>query len=654
MKLKSKLLAALLGTTLIPVLIVAAVTVRNAIQQAQQDFVDTSTTNISIVDESFHNFLNVMSYQVSSMADAAAVKDARSGPISTYFGDARKPSQVAREQGGREEAVFDLFSSIGDNNPMLGYVYMGDKDGGYAEWPGTGDYGDWDPRTRPWFDMAKEGNYGVVRRDGYYWEPDDAVYVSLLKAFRNNAGDFEGVVALDVSLKALTDMVKKVRFGETGYLMIIQGDGNILVDGGNSENNFKPLADMDDAYFASIGNTDSGVIDVTIGGVDYMANIYESSDLGWKFVGFKQSGEIFASARNVGVNTAIISLVLVLIFGAIGLYIANRIVTPINLVKDSLKTIAEGEGDLTTRIEVSSRDEVGELAKWFNQFIESTRHMIQDIKETALKMEGVSTETNSRSVELSESSTRQLSSIEQIVTAVTEMAAAANEVATNCVDTASMSEKGLEATLSGRDVINRSAASVKELGERISSSTDMIRELEKETSNINSILTSIQDIAEQTNLLALNAAIEAARAGDQGRGFAVVADEVRSLAKRTQASTEEISGILGNLVGRTQDVSSAMTLSAEESASAVAASGEAIEAFDNIEEAVERIRDVSTQTASAAEEQHSVTEEINRNIVTINDSANDVTEVSTKVDQLCSDQADLNLRLTKLVSRFKT
>ncbi|WP_111494895.1 methyl-accepting chemotaxis protein [Marinobacter bohaiensis] len=654
MKLKSKLLAALLGTTLIPVLIVSTVTVRNAIQQAQQDFVETSTTNISIVDDSFSNFLNVMGYQVSFMADAAAVKDAQAGKLSTYFGEARKPSQVAREQGGREEAIFDLFSSIGDNNPMLGYVYMGDKHGGYAEWPGTAGYGDWDPRAKPWFDMAKDGNYDVVRRDGYYWEPDDAFYVSILKAFRNNAGDFEGVVALDVSLKSLTEMVKKVRFGDTGYLMIIQGDGNILVDGGHPENNFKPLDGMEAGYFSQIADTDNGVIDVTVDGVDYMANVYESPDLGWKFVGFKQSSEIFASAREVGVNTAIISAVLVILFGAIGLYIANRIVTPINQVKDSLKTIAEGEGDLTTRIEVSSKDEVGELATWFNQFIESTREMIDAIKETSRKMEGVSTETNSRSVELADSSTRQLSSIEQIVTAVTEMAAAANEVATNCVDTASMSEKGLEATLAGKDVINRSAASVKELGERIGSSTDMIRELEKETSNINSILTAIRDIAEQTNLLALNAAIEAARAGEQGRGFAVVADEVRSLAKRTQASTEEINEILGNLVNRTRDVSSAMTQSAEESTAAVTASGEALEAFDNIENAVERIRDVSTQTASAAEEQHSVTEEINRNIVTINDSANDVTEVSTKVDQLCSDQADLNLRLTQLVSRFKT
>ncbi|MEQ5836308.1 methyl-accepting chemotaxis protein [Marinobacter sp. NFXS9] len=654
MKIKSKLLTALLGTTLLPVLIVSSLTVHNAIDRAEQDFVENSTTNISIVEDSFRNFFDVMGYQVSFLADSPAVRNVQQGPISKYFGEKQRPAEVARQNGGREKAIFDLFSGIGDNNPMLGYVYMGDKDGGYLEWPGTAGYGDWDPRKRPWFDMGKEGNYTLVRRDGYYWEPDDAVYVSVIKGFKNMTGDFEGVVAMDVSLKSLTNMVQKVKLGKTGYLMMIQGDGKILVDGGNPDNNFKALSDMDADYFSRIAQTDSGVIDVSIDGVDYEANIYQSPSLGWKIVGLKQSSEIFASAWEVGRNTAVISAILVVLFGLLGLYIARRIVTPINQVKDNLKTIAQGEGDLTTRISVESRDEVGELAEWFNQFIESTRKMIEDIKATSQEMEGVSTRTNSKSVELSESVSTQMSSIEQIVTAVTEMAAAANEVATNCVDTASISEQGLASTLSGKEVIKRSATSVEALGERIRSSNEMIVELEKETGNINSILSAIQDIAEQTNLLALNAAIEAARAGEQGRGFAVVADEVRNLAKRTQTSTEEVNQILGNLVRRTSDVSSAMTRSAEESSTAVALSGEALEAFNSIEDAVERIRDVSTQTASAAEEQHSVTEEINRNIVTINDSANEVTEVSKSVESLCSDQADLNLRLTQLVSRFRT
>lgn len=162
MKLKAKLLSALLATTLIPVLIIAALTVRGAINQAKDDFVTNSTTNIRIVDDSFQTFFNVMGYQVSFLASESSVTDTAAGDLSTYFGDGRKPSAVARANGGREEAIFNLFSSIGDNNPMLGYVYMGDKDGGYLEWPGTAEYGEWDPRKRPWFDMGKDNRYELV------------------------------------------------------------------------------------------------------------------------------------------------------------------------------------------------------------------------------------------------------------------------------------------------------------------------------------------------------------------------------------------------------------------------------------------------------------------------------------------------------------
>ncbi|MDV2079700.1 methyl-accepting chemotaxis protein [Marinobacter xestospongiae] len=654
MKIKTKLLSAFLATTLLPVLIVSLITINNVIEQAEADFLNTSTTDISIVDQSFENFFDVIGYNVSFMAEASAVTNTNAGPLTKYFGEGRKPSQVARQNGGREEAIFDLFSAIGDNNPMLGYVYMGEKDGGYLEWPGTADYGDWDPRTEPWFDIGKQANYQIARRDGYYWEPDDAVYVSVLKGYRNSQGDFGGVVAIDVSLKSLTDMVQQIRLGDSGYLIIVEGSGNILVDGGNPENNFQSLTELEDDYFGLIDATESGVIEFSIDGVDYMANVYHSEALGWKFVGLMEKDEIFASAREVGMTTAIVSLVLVVLFGVLGLYIANRIVTPINSVKDNLKTIAEGEGDLTTRIPVASRDEAGELAQWFNQFIESTQTMIQDIKSTAHDMDRVSADTSGKSADMSDNASQQLGSIEQIVTAVTEMAAAANEVAKNCVDTASVSENGMEATSSGKDVINRSAAGVEALGESIKSSNSVILELEKETGNINNILSTIQDIAEQTNLLALNAAIEAARAGEQGRGFAVVADEVRSLAQRTQSSTEEINKILSQLVNRTKDVSANMERSSRQSEEAVALTAEALQAFDRIEEAVEKIRDMTTQTASAAEEQHLVTEDINQNIVTINDSANHVTGVSREVAGLCARQAELNARLTQLVARFKT
>ncbi len=654
MKIKTKLVAAFMATTLLPVLIVAVITIRNVIQQAETKFEQASALDISLVDQTFTNFFDMVGYNVSFMADHPDVSDTAQGALTTYFGDPKLPSEVARQNGGREEKLFELFSAIGNNNPTLGYVYMADKEGGYLEWPGTGEYGDWDPRKRPWFEIGKNNNFQLGRRNGYYWEPDDAVYVSVLKAYKNRQNQFEGVVAIDVSVKALTDMVQQIKFGKTGYIIIVEDNGNVLVDAGNTDNNFKSLSDLKADYFGQIAKTNSGIIEFDIDGVEYRGNVFVSPKLGWKFIGLMQNSEILEGATSVAYTTIIVAVILVAIFGMLAIFIANRIVTPINAVKDNLKVIAEGEGDLTTRINVDTNDETGELAKWFNQFIESTQGMIIAIKSTALSMDNVSSDTNTSATDMAAATNHQLSSIEQIVTAVTEMSAAANEVAKNCVDTASVSEEGLSATVSGKEIIKRSAAGVSNLGQSIKTSNDVILDLEKETVNINNILSTIQDIAEQTNLLALNAAIEAARAGDQGRGFAVVADEVRNLAKRTQDSTEEINKILSQLVVRTKEVSTNMDRSLNESNAAIELSSEALNAFDRIEAAVEQIRDMTTQTASATEEQHLVTEDINQNIVTVNESANSVANISSQVEELCSKQTELSRQLTQLVSRFRT
>ncbi|WP_321347883.1 methyl-accepting chemotaxis protein [Halopseudomonas oceani] len=655
MKIKSKLLLSFLVATLIPVLIVALLTIRNVTEQARENFLISSSLDMKLVNSNFATFFDAVGHTVSAMATYPAVTDANSNDtLSTYFGEARKPAQVATSKGGREKQIFDYFSSIGESNPTLGYVYMSDSRGGYVEWPGTGDYGDWDPRKREWYTKGREANFTLARRDGYYWEPDDAVYVTVLKGFKDNSGQFSGVVAADVSLKALTDMAQKVRLGETGFLMVVEGSGTLLVDGHKPDNNFKKISSLPDAYFTTIANTDNGPVELDIDGVAYMANVYTSPELGWKFIGLKQADEVYASARELTWITLAVSLVLVSLFAIAGVIIARRIVNPINLVTDGLRIIAQGEGDLTRRLDRLSSDETGELARWFNQFIESIQGMIRVIKENAISMDGVSSDTNKRTTEMAATLQRQLSSVEQIVTAVTEMSSAANEVAQTCVQTADVSEQGLAATRNGKEVIARSTSGVNKLGSSIQNSSKVIQELEKETDNINNILTTIQQIAEQTNLLALNAAIEAARAGEQGRGFAVVADEVRNLAKRTQDSTEQINDILNLLVTRIKDVTVSMDQSLVESNKAIVLSEEVMEAFESIEGKVQQIRDMTMQIASATEEQHLVTEEINQNIVTINDAVAKISDQASEVESYAAEQSTLSTQLKNLVQRFRT
>ncbi|MBN7823037.1 cache domain-containing protein, partial [Bowmanella yangjiangensis] len=276
------------------------------------------------VNSSFTTFFDSVGYTVSALAEYPAVRDADGGALSTYFAEARKPGEVATAKGGREKQIFDYFSSIGESNPTLGYVYMSDTQGGYVEWPGTGDYGDWDPRKREWYTKGRDANFTLARRDGYYWEPDDAVYVSVLKGFKDSAGAFSGVVAVDVSLKALTEMAQKVRFGETGFLMVAEGSGTLLVDGHQPDNNFKKISELPGEYFATIAKTDNGLVELDIDDVAYMANVYTSPELGWKFVGLKQADEVYASARELTWLTLGVCIVLVALFGIAGVIIAQR------------------------------------------------------------------------------------------------------------------------------------------------------------------------------------------------------------------------------------------------------------------------------------------------------------------------------------------
>jgi methyl-accepting chemotaxis protein len=241
-----------------------------------------------------------------------------------------------------------------------------------------------------------------------------------------------------------------------------------------------------------------------------------------------------------------------------------------------------------------------------------------------------------------------------VSTAFHEMVSTANEVAANCSRAAQAAQLGEDQAHKGQQIISLMVGQVESLGERIRQAADSIVHLEQNTQNITAILNTISGIAEQTNLLALNAAIEAARAGDQGRGFAVVADEVRALAKRTAESTEQINGLLVGLVNSTQTVSMEMQRSLTQSIESVAFTAQVEEAFAGVHHAVTTIKDMNTQIATAAEEQHAVAEDINRHITEIHSDAGRISEVSSASKATTRSLTQISGELNELVGRFRT
>ena len=434
--------------------------------------------------------------------------------------------------------------------------------------------------------------------------------------------------------------------------MLIE-DGVVLVDPRDAAHSFKPLKDLGAAY-AQLAATPQGSTEVEIDGVRYMANVWTSPGLGWRYIGLIEHREVMAEAMRMTYLTAVIVGVLVLIFGLIAAAFSKVIVKPIGQVSTGLQSIAQGEGDLRHELQVQGKDETAELAGWFNKFLAAIRQLIQHIGAASANLQNASKVNSEVAHNMNEAAGRQREAVELVSTAFNEMVATANEVARSCSGAAESAENGHRRVAEGKQQIEVTTDNVNRLGRRLTESSQAMVELEAGSRSINQILGTIRAIAEQTNLLALNAAIEAARAGDQGRGFAVVADEVRALAKRTSDSTGEIEQLLGTLENKTQEVTQKMGSCLDLSRASVSSIESARDSFEGIQLSVNEIRDQNLQISAAAEEQHSVAEEINRHIQQIYDEARLVESLANSAQDDSGRLSNLSDELNGLVGRFKS
>lgn len=363
----------------------------------------------------------------------------------------------------------------------------------------------------------------------------------------------------------------------------------------------------------------------------------------------KAIDETEKSSRNIGI---IVFLIIALILGIITYLIIRSIITPVARITQVISRI-EVSKDLTLRCDVSTQDELGEIAQHFNSMVGSFQQLIEQVIESVGTINTSSKSVSQNAMLASEGVAQQLNETDMVATAITEMGATIDEIAKTTELAAHKAGKTHDNAQMGQTEVEQTILKIRQLSEQINTSVSVVDELERDSETIGSVLDVIRGIAEQTNLLALNAAIEAARAGEQGRGFAVVADEVRSLAMRTQSSTQEIANIIQTLQSRTRAIVQLMDTSQKqgaESAEQAAAAGELLKLINND---VRNIMDMSTQIAAAIEEQSMVAAEVNKNVVVIRDIAEDS---SRAADANASASDELRTRaeyLVSAVSHFK-
>jgi methyl-accepting chemotaxis protein len=405
-----------------------------------------------------------------------------------------------------------------------------------------------------------------------------------------------------------------------------------------------------DAYVAAGGDPTAG--DAAVKGVDRAASDQMSELVAeLRKQGSAQSALISAEADRTVLFGLLVMLASGLLIGLLSLWLVNRnLVEPIRKLIDYVTQLSRGK--LAERVVSDRQDELGNLAAAANTLRDFLADTFTRLQRSASDLDSASGELNAIATTMAGGTNEQFNRTDQVATAMNEMSATAQEVARHAADAARAADDADQSAQQGEKVMQSTIHSITQMRGEIANTATVIRRLEADSGRIGKVLEVIRGIAEQTNLLALNAAIEAARAGEAGRGFAVVADEVRNLAQRTAESIIEINQIIQSVqtgaVDAAQAIDSGQTRS-DESVEQVTQAGAMLE---RITHAVEAIRDMNRQIATAAEEQTSVAEDISRNLTEITSIASTNLDNVQRTESASQNLHGLSGQLNEVTARL--
>ncbi len=486
-------------------------------------------------------------------------------------------------------------------------------------------------------------------------------------------GKFHGIVGADISVDFIQQLLSNANaqlYGGVGEIALISNNGRLAAYSTDKSLIGKPAAQILDAEEQVLvqrlpAGQSHYQIDQAGGHVAlFLPFSFEGTDARWVLMLQLPIAEVMkdldqlmaalgAESRS-SLTTMLIIGVLIAVAGLLAIWlISRRITRPLRDMVVMLDNIGQGEGDLTQRLHIDSRNELGQIATGFNTFLTRLQGMISEVVGSVQKVSDASEHTADIAIRTDKGVQTQLAEIELVATAVHEMTATAQDVSRNATQAAEAASHADRAANQGRHIVQDTGATITELAGEIGRAVDVVQTLARDSENIDAILVTIRSIAEQTNLLALNAAIEAARAGEQGRGFAVVADEVRNLAQKTQQATGEIQQMIQQLQNGTRDVVQVMEQSQSRTQRSVEQADAAAEALQAITQAVSLINDMNNQIASAAEEQSAVAEDINRNVTNIGQVAQDVAGGAEEASQASAGLTRLAEQQRRLINQFK-
>ncbi|MEC1757907.1 methyl-accepting chemotaxis protein [Schinkia azotoformans] len=549
--------------------------------------------------------------------------------IDTFY-ETIKPEMYQNENNLELHRIFTQYALL---HPEAEAIYIGTSGGQFAIEPKVTLPPDFDPRTRGWYQeaMAKKGETVISPP---YLSTTGNVVIAISRATK----DGSAVLALDIEIGAIQDIVNQIKIGKEGYAILLDKNKMFI-----AHPTMEKGTEAKEEFYDEMYKQDQGTLRYVLDGEEKLMGFATNELTHWKIGGNMYMSEVEDAAAPIFQKTMLIIGIAFLIGGGIIYFIIKSIIKPIRELKD--KALTFSRGDLRESIEITTKDEIGDLARAFNDMSQNLRTVVKQINTSAEQVASSSEELHATSEqatrateqiaaaiqEVASGAETQVSSSEQSAVAIEEVSLGIQRIAESSTTVRDSAQEATSLSEQGYQSLQEAINQMKSIEKGTQNTTDAIKKLNESSKEISKIIGVITDIADQTNLLSLNAAIEAARAGEHGKGFSVVADEVRKLAEESRNSANQIVTLIQEIQKDTETATNEMVQNIKEVDTGKAVIQKTGEAFQHVLNAIHHVNTQIQEVSATSEQISANSEEATASVEQLAQIAKDASDQSQSV-----------------------